>query len=169
MQVMLAPLRNQRTRLIFVLAAAAISATLITGCSQAAPTAEPTETSENTSIEPSSSPAPKFISRGTAQQNEEYFRYVLRKAIREGAQVNGVEMVNALSAAGFDRTLMQVSFDETQTSLRADNIFVSVRVNDQCLIGQIVTSDKSVTADVQPAIGPDKTVCLIGQTRPIDW
>lgn len=83
--------------------------------------------------------------------------------------INGVETVNAVVAAGFDKTLMQVSFDQTQTRLAADNIFVSVRVNEQCLIGQIITSDKTVATSVQPAIGPDKSLCLVGKTRPIDW
>lgn len=142
---------------------------LIVGCSANQET-EPAPTSKPSS-EPESSaePPPTFAPDGTANQNEDYFSYVLRQAIRSGAQVTGEEMVNALSAGGFDRNAMQVSFDESQTGLRADNIFVSVRMSEQCLLGQIVTADKSVVVDVQPAVGPEKTVCLIGQTRPIDW
>lgn len=83
--------------------------------------------------------------------------------------INGVNVVNTVVNAGFDKAAMQVSYDESRTGLTADNIFVSVRVNDQCLIGQVVTSDKTVTTAVEPAVGPDKTICLIGETRPIDW
>ncbi len=122
------------------------------------------ETPENT-VEPK----PKFVEGGTAFENEAYFSWSLRKAIREGMKVNGVEVVNVLAAAGFDKAAMQVSFDKTKTNLTADNIFVSVRVNDQCLLGQVVSEDKSVAVDVQPVVGPNKDICLIGKTRPIDW
>lgn len=110
-----------------------------------------------------------FVPGGTATENEAYFNYVLRKAVRDGLEINGVNVVNTVAAAGFDKTLMQVTQDESRTGLRADNIFVSVRVADQCLIGQVVTADKTVTTSVQPAIGPDRSLCLIGETRSIDW
>ena len=114
-------------------------------------------------------PKPKFVEGGTAFENEAYFSWSLRKAIREGMPVNGVEVVNVLAAAGFDKAVMQVSFDKTKTNLTADSIFVSVRVNDQCLLGQVVSEDKTVAVDVQPVVGPNKDICLIGKTRPIDW
>lgn len=129
----------------------------------------PSATSQASDELDSSQPAPKFVEGGSAFENLEYFNYMLRKAIRGGATVDGVSMVNAVVDAGFDKSLMQVSFDKSQTGLRADNIFVSVRVNDQCLIGQVVTADKTVTTSVQPVVGPEKTICLIGKTRPIDW
>ena len=114
-------------------------------------------------------PKPKFVEGGTAFENEAYFSWSLRKAIREGMPVNGVEVVNVLAAAGFDKAAMQVSFDKTKTNLTADSVFVSVRVNDQCLLGQVVSDDKTVAVDVQPVVGPNKDICLIGKTRPIDW
>ena len=142
---------------------------LLSACTPAPEEVSPGQETQQATVEPSKEPTPQYLPEGTAAENEKYFSYILRQAIRGGAQVNGVEMINALVAGGFDRGMMQVSFDTSQTGLQADNIFVSVRHNDQCLIGQIVTSDKSVSVDVQPAIGPEKTVCLIGETRPIDW
>lgn len=114
-------------------------------------------------------PAPTFVPGGTAADNEKFFNYVLRQAIRDGMEINGVNVVNTVVNAGFEKAALQVSYDSSRTGLAADNIFISVHIADQCLIGQVVTAEKTVTTDVQPAIGPDKSVCLIGETRPIDW
>lgn len=156
-------------RLVAAPLLAAFLVTQLAACTAAQPEPAPASESQQTAEEPTKSPPPQYLPDGTAAENEKYFSYVLRKAIRAGVDINGVEMVNALVGGGFDRSMMQVSFDTTQTGLAADNIFVSVRRNDQCLLGQIITSDKTVHVDVQPAIGPEKTVCLIGETRPIDW
>ena len=113
--------------------------------------------------------APEFVPDGTAEQNLPYFTEVLR-AYSEGAQpVKGQPVVDAVAEAGFDRAAMQVSFDRTGTGLEADNIFVSVRIGGDCLIGQLVTGDRTFTARNEPAVGPDGDICLIGSTRPIDW
>lgn len=138
----------------------------------AACTAQAAQKPESTSASAKPTPseaAPQLIAGGSAGENEKYFNYTLREAIRGGMAINGVNVVNTVVTAGFEKAAMQVSYDESRTGLTADNIFVSVRVNDQCLIGQVVTSDKTVTTAVEPAVGPDKSICLIGETRPIDW
>ncbi|WP_449281482.1 DUF6993 domain-containing protein [Leucobacter sp.] len=113
--------------------------------------------------------APEFVPDGTAEQNLPYFTEVLREFSESAHPVQGVPVVDAVADAGFDRAAMQVSFDESMTGLEADNIFVSVRIGADCLIGQIVTADRTFVAQNEPAVGPDGDVCLIGTTRPIDW
>lgn len=83
--------------------------------------------------------------------------------------VAGREIVDAVVGAGFDKTMMQVSFDASRTNLVADSLYVSVRIEDQCLLGQVVTESREVVTDVAPAIGPEQNICLIGDTRPLDW
>lgn len=154
-------------RLSLSLTAVLLSTVMLAGCSQPADD----DASKNGSSAPptTSEAAPEFVAGGSAAENKAYFNYVLRKAIRDGLEINGVNVVNTVAAAGFDKAMMQVTFDQSRTGLRADNIFVSVRAGEQCLIGQVVTADKTVTTSVQPAVGPDRDLCLIGETRPIDW
>ena len=112
---------------------------------------------------------PEFFPEGTADENLPYFHETLRQFAVGTAPVQGAPVVDALAAAGFDKTKMQVSFDESKTDLVADNIFVSVLIGQDCLIGQVVVADRSFVTEAAPAVGPDKSLCLIGTTRPIDW
>jgi len=113
--------------------------------------------------------APQFYPDGSASENLPYFTEVLRQFSVGTAEVRGAPIVDALAAAGFDKASMQVSFDESKTNLVADSIYASVRIGDQCLIGQVVVEDRSFVAEHAAAVGPNKDICLIGQTRPIDW
>jgi hypothetical protein len=143
----------------------AVFALLVSGCSQE----DVNQPERATPTQVPSEPPASLIEGGTASENEKYFNYILRQGVRNGMQIDGVSVVNTVAEAGFDKALMQVSYDSSKTGLGADSIFVSVRVNDQCLLGQVVASDKTVATSVQPAVGPDKSICLIGETRPIDW
>lgn len=113
--------------------------------------------------------APELVPDGSAEDNLPYFTEVLRSFSAGDQPVQGVPVVDAVAGAGFDRAAMQVSFDESKTGLPADNIFVSVRIGADCLIGQVVAADRSFAAEAKPAVGPAQDVCLIGATRPIDW
>lgn len=112
---------------------------------------------------------PKFFADGTAADNLPYFHESLRLFGLGESPVQGAPVVDHLVAAGFDKAAMQVSFDESKTELVADNIFVSVLLGSDCLIGQVIVADRSFVTEVVPAVGPEKNVCLIGTTRPIDW
>jgi hypothetical protein len=111
----------------------------------------------------------EFYPDGTADENLPYFRQTLDRFAAGDEPIEGRPVVDAVAGAGFDRAAMQVSFDRTQTDLVADNIFVSVRIGEDCLIGQILTADRTPYAVVEPAVGPEQNICLIGNTRPIDW
>lgn len=112
---------------------------------------------------------PALVPDGTAADNQAYFALVLQNFVADTQPVEGAPMVNALTDAGFNRDAMQVSFDHTRMNLVADSIFVSVRFENECLLGQITTDTRELAVDLGPTLGPDNNVCLIGQTRPIDW
>lgn len=118
---------------------------------------------------PAPEAAPELIPGGTAADNLPFFTATLRSFGATTEPVQAEPIVNALVNAGFEKTSMQVSFNESKTGLPADNIFVSVRYADSCLIGQVVASDRSVATEEAGAVGPEKNLCLIGDTRQIDW
>ena len=114
-------------------------------------------------------PPPEFVPDGSAADNLPVFRHVLQEYADGKSPVEGQPIVDAIVAAGFDRTAMQVTFDRSKTNLVADSIMVSVLIGEDCLIGQVVTADRSVTAAIEPALTDAKNICLIGNTRAIDW
>jgi|LSQX01.2.fsa_nt_gb hypothetical protein len=117
----------------------------------------------------SEAPPAAFVVDGSAEDNLPFFRETLAQFAGGAEPVQGEWLVNTLANAGFDKAAMQVSFDQSQTGLVADSLFVSVRIDASCLIGQVVTSDRSVTIELMPTVGPNEDLCLIGHTRPIDW
>lgn len=118
--------------------------------------------------EPPAEP-PVFVPDGSASDNLPVFQETLREYAEGEGAVQGQPIVDAVSGVGFDKAAMQVSFDQSQTGLAADSIFVSVRIGEECLIGQIAAEGRDSAAEVMPAVGPENNVCLIGATRPIDW
>lgn len=140
----------------------------LAACASPAPAPEPTAPSGQADGGDSPAP-PRFYPDGTAEDNLPYFTKTLQDYASGQGAVEGRPIVDAIAEAGFDKGSMQVSFDRTQTALVADSIYVSVRLGTECLIGQIQTSDRSVSAVAEPAVGPSDDICLIGKTRPIDW
>ncbi|QIM18337.1 hypothetical protein G7066_06185 [Leucobacter coleopterorum] len=148
-----------------------IALPLLAGCSVvesvvAGPTPQ-TPKREETTKKPTV--APVFVPDGTAEQNLPYFTEVIRKYTAGKEPIVGKPVAQAVIDAGFDPTMMQFSFDQTKTNLEADNIFVSVRIGTDCLIGQLVTADRTFVAKNEPAVGPNTDICLIGNTRSVDW
>ena len=149
---------------------ASLSAVLLLGAALAgcAPTTpEPTPTSEPTreTSSPSASPtpdAPELIEGGTAQQNLAFFDQVNGAQIATGA-VSGAAFVDGLVAAGFVRTDIEVTPDNSYVTT-ADSIMFSVRLGDTCLIGQYGAGVgyASTTGDVLAT-----RTCLIGTPRPV--
>ncbi|MGO2141865.1 MAG: DUF6993 domain-containing protein [Leucobacter sp.] len=125
-------------------------------------------TPERPQVEEPAEPA-AFVPGGTAEDNLPFFGQVLREYAAGEQPVQGQPIVDALAAGGFAKTDMQVSFDQSKTGLAADSIYVAVRAGESCLIGQVAAEERGATAEVAAAVGPERNVCLIGQTRPIDW
>lgn len=126
-------------------------------------TPERTETAKKPSV------APVFVPDGTAEDNLPYFTEVIRKYTASDQPITGKPVAQAVIDAGFDPAMIQFSFDQTKTGLEADNIFVSVRIGGDCLIGQLVTGDRTFVAKNEPVVGPNSDLCLIGVTRAVDW
>ena len=129
----------------------------------------PTPTTPERTEPPVPEVAPELVPGGTAAENLPFFTEVIRKFAAGDQSVKGEPIGRAVVEAGFDPAAIQLSFDRTKIGLEADNIFVSVRIGQDCLIGQVVTADRSFVTAQEPAVGPDKDVCLIGETRSVDW
>lgn len=159
-----------RNRSLALLATTAALAAGLTACVNLAPEPAPETPSQPTPAQPSPAPPqPEYLPEGSAQDNLPYFTAVLEEFSAGENSVEGQAIVDILAAAGFEKAAMQVSFDLTKTNLVADTIFVSVRIDDQCLLGQVMTGDRGIASTVEPAVGPERSLCLIGTTRTIDW
>lgn len=144
----------------------ALSAVALSGC---ALLEGPTPETPNREAPAVPEVAPELVPGGTAEQNLPYFTEVLRTYVAGDGAIKGEPVSRAIIDAGFDKALMQVSFDRSETGLEADNIFVSVLLGESCLLGQVVTADRSFVAETAPAVGPENNICLIGETAPITW
>lgn len=151
----------------FLAVAMIASALVLTGCVPSPPDRGAVD--ENFQEPQAPQAPPELVPDGNAEDNLPFFQETLRQFSAGTAEVQGEPIVNHLAAAGFDKGKMQVSFDRSKTDLVADSIYVSVRFDDQCLVGQVVHEDRSVVGLVEPALGPNTDICLIGTTRPIDW
>lgn len=106
---------------------------------------------------------------GDADANQAYFTQVANDYVASGQPYAGKAIVDAFAAAGFDKTLMQVSFDKTPYNKDVDALFLSVRIDTDCLIAQFVQAGRTVRVSKAPAVGAERNVCLVGKTRQIDW
>ncbi|MBN9607052.1 MAG: hypothetical protein J0G30_10615 [Actinomycetales bacterium] len=148
-------------------ASAATIALALAGCVES-PAPEPT-TTRPSSTAPPASPAPTapptYDPEGSAADNQAYFDHVIAELVATNPNPKGRDLIDALVNGGFDKSAMEVTPDETSVRLDADAIQFSVRIGDDCLIGDWGGGTASST--VLPVL-PTGT-CLVGTTRPIDW
>ncbi|MDO4241483.1 MAG: hypothetical protein Q4C71_03015 [Microbacteriaceae bacterium] len=112
----------------------------------------------------------KLVPGGSAADNEPFFAKVTQDYVAGGGSFDGVSIVNAYVAAGFNKAHMQITPDKTRVLHNAaDSIFFAVRYGDSCLMSQFVPGDRSFVVKREPSVAPEKNVCIIGKTRPIDW
>ncbi len=154
-----------RRRAVAAATGAVIAAVLLAGCApqdvQPIPTATPVDTAEPT---PTPTPDPELVEGGTAGQNRPFFEFVLRTLLDETPQPSTQALVATLVTAGFDRAAMQATADTTPTGARADSILVSVRIGDQCLVGQ--TANGGLVTELTDVLGSG--ACLVGRTASLD-
>lgn len=118
----------------------------------------------------SSSPAPVIDELDTDASTEDALRYfdaVNTDTLKRQPDAGGRDFIDALVAAGFDKAAMQVTQDYSTVGNRAESMQFSVRWADSCLIGQNgpdVDGYHSATMDLLAG-----GVCLVGQTRALDW
>ncbi|MFT4305792.1 MAG: hypothetical protein QM604_02750 [Microbacterium sp.] len=148
-----------------LLAAAVAGVLLLAGCSPS-PEVTPTDTA---SVTPTETATPiALVPDGTAEDNLPYFTQIVEQVWAGPDQVAGRAYIDALTAAGFDTSKMQVTNDESTVGNPAESIQFSVLWGDECLLGQVGPATGDPVTTVQPAL-LDDTTCLVGDTRTIDW
>lgn len=125
-------------------------------------TAAPTATSE---------PAPEspvFHPDGTAEENLPVFEATTAQVWAASGSSSGRAYIDALVAAGFDKSAMQVTQDLTTVGNPAESLQFSVRWGEtECLVGQVGPSTGNPVTMVMDQLAEGR--CLVGNTTPIDW
>lgn len=108
--------------------------------------------------------APTLDPEGDAEANLEYVTATLEPLVAGGARPPGAAIVDALTAAGFDRAAMQVTPDETAIGLPVDALLFAVRLDETCVLGQV--DDAGLTTTTAPVLASG--ACLVGATASLD-
>lgn len=133
----------------------------------ASPSSSPSEDAGSPSPAPTQD-APSLQPGGSADDNLAFFSAITEQVWSSEGRASGRAYVDALVAAGFDRTAMQVTKDLTTVGNPVESLQFSVRWEDgQCLIGQVGPSTGEPVTVVVDQLAEDR--CLVGDTRPIDW
>lgn len=103
-------------------------------------------------------PPPVLYPSGTATQNLPYFNYINEAGWNNYGFTNGISYVDALTAAGFNRADMELTWWDTPDGHLADSIFFSVRFGEECLIGQI--AEWGYAGQVLPVLATG--MCMVG-------
>lgn len=148
-----------------VSALAAGLALLLAGCVDA-PAPDPTSTATtDPTAAPTPSVPPTYDPEGSAADNQAYFDFVIAQLLEANTAPQGRDLIDALVNGGFDKAAMEVTPDQTSVRLDADSIQFSVRMGDDCLVGD--WGQGSFSSAVLPVLPTG--LCLVGTTRPIDW
>jgi hypothetical protein len=156
--------RNDSTR--GVLSVVAFAVVLGVSACTTAPPAVPSPSASPTASATATAPASALLPDGSAEDNKAFFDDVNARTAAN-AEAGGRDFVDALVAAGFDKGAMELTKDTTTLGDRAESVQFSVRWQDSCLIGQFGPSVGGYHSTIQPVLGTG--LCLIGDTRPIDW
>lgn len=153
-------------------ALAAVAVVLgLAGCSLGPPSPSaspvPSVTAPVASERPEATAVPEVRPDLPAADNLAFFDSVNLAVVAANDSAGGRDFIDALTAAGFDRSAMQVTADRTTVDLQAGSVQFSVRLADGCLVGQYGPQSGGYHGAVRPALGHGG--CLVGQTRPIDW
>ena len=157
--------RERWTRQLSV-AATLLVATVGVGCSAILSGPTPERTERPTVVVPDE--VVDYDANGTATENQTLFLQTLEVASAHEGQYTSQALAQYFIDAGFDPAVMQVSQERTRTDLEPESMFISARFGEECLVGQVVTSDRSFVGEVVAAVGPDSSLCLIGETVPVD-
>ncbi len=102
-----------------------------------------------------------LVPDGTAADNLPYFTKVLNDFAATEQPVLSDPLRTALVDAGFAQENMQFTQDVTPFNNEVTSMFVSVRFGERCLIGEVLSQDRSVYAEEMPALGEHRDQCLI--------
>jgi len=155
---------------------AAVVVAVATACAPVSTAPTPSASGSAPSVDPTpggsasptgGNPPAALVPDGTAQDNLPFFSAVTASVWATDARVSGRAYIDALVAAGFDKSAMQVTSDTSTVGNPAESIQFSVRWGDECLVGQVGPATGNPVTVVVPVVS--EGACLIGQTRPIDW
>ncbi|MGO4691920.1 DUF6993 domain-containing protein [Glaciibacter sp. 2TAF33] len=151
-----------------LLAGGVLLGLVLSGCAPTPPGPHPSSTVPDVvSPGPTTAAVPTVKPMLSASENLAYFDSVSAGALAANPSADGRAFIDALAAAGFDKTQMEVTFDTTAANLAADSIQFAVRFNGECLIGQHGPASDGFHSMVAPLLGTGR--CLVGATRQIDW
>lgn len=111
-------------------------------------------------------PDPAFVPGGSAAENRPYFDFTNTRVVAATPSAKGRDFVDALAAAGFDTAAMELTADTTSIGLDADSVQFSVKIGEDCLIGQYGPKSGGYHSVVAKPIATGR--CLVGQTVPVD-
>ena len=131
-----------------------------------APTPTTSVTATPTAPTPTPSAAPVLVPGGSAADNLPVFAAVTESVWATGDRGSGRAFIDALVAAGFDKSAMQVTPDHSTVGNPAESIQFSVLWGAECLVGQVGPATGEPVATIVPVLA--EGMCLVGQTRPID-
>lgn len=156
---------------LFVIAIGAGVIAGVVGCAPEEPTVSPSATgaasaTPSPAATPTTTPS-EAVPGGSAAESLEEFTGIVQKVWDASRSVEGRDYIDALVDGGFEKDDMEVTFDRTSVDDPADSIQFSVRIGDECLVGQVGPSVGAPVGRVLPVVPGD--TCLIGGTRPIDW
>jgi hypothetical protein len=132
-----------------------------------APAPAPTTHAATSSSTPGPIPSvvPTLDPNGSAAQNLLFFNQVNQQTLAAKPSATGMDFINGLVAAGFNKSDMQVTSDKTSINLQPGSVQFSVKMKDQCLIGQFGPDSGGYQSMVAAPISTG--TCLIGNTVPI--
>ena len=170
MTVPLTPTGHRRAGRAVGVLSVALVAGLLAGCTAEpapSPTPTPVATTTPTPTE-TADPAPEQVSEATtADEALPFFADVVAAVWGTDQRFQGRAYIDGLTQAGFDKSAMEVTFDESNVGNPAESIQFSVRWGEECLVGQVGPSTGDPVVAVMPGLATGR--CLIGDTRPIDW
>lgn len=145
----------------------------LAGCTGTGAEPAPTPVSTTAHDVPTPTPAPKdaaptLMREGSATDNLPFFSAIVAQVWATEQKTQGRAYVDALVAAGFDKAAMQVTQDRSTVDNPAEALQFSVLWRGECLVGQAGPDMSAPVATVLQAV-QGGTVCLIGETRVIDW
>ena len=142
---------------------------VLAGCTTSTPTPDPSTRPVPDSGVSTSAPVepPSLKPDLPAGENLAFFDFVNTRVVAANPAAVGRDFIDALVAAGFDKSQMQLTSDETTLGEPADSVQFAVAFQGECLVGQYGPASGGYHGAVRPALGTGG--CLIGQTRPIDW
>jgi hypothetical protein len=157
--------RLRLTAAAAIVLTASIALTACTGGSEPAPvvSGSAAASSSSGSATASSTPSPSATISAAAQAALGKFDAANKQIAASTASPTDAQIVSALVAAGFAKSAMEITADQTTIGRHVDSIEVAVKVGPTCLLGGF--NGNAYSSETAPVLSTGK--CLVGNTAPI--